>query len=583
MKKRNKLSILLLFVMLGANTACEVTQDSIENVSNNVSSSMISTSNKSTSTIILSSSSLLNRLPKEAQEFVDSVNNIVVDINAGEDIANAFVLYDSLVDWDYAEVLEAFDKLCLYEEQYNLLLSNYDKVELFLEKVFSLPNELTLDDEYLIIRAEEAYARLNDEIKTLPEVVFAYEIIETYRTKFDKMYLEAIEKKDAEDVAAFLSFVNTIPDSTDLSYTHYFKIQNGLEMYSLLSETAKIKDGVEEAYNKLVNSEQYINIQDGAGLFEINIIHKASNYECMLDIQGIDEEHKVTGTNKVFELQIYENNNLVPNTKLLKWGDSPSDKSYTRENGIHSFSFTLNKYYVAGADYRLNFVIETDAGESYAISIMYLVDGSFTCHGYTASEFYNSMLTKRVAELPRDDYSQTNWDKIQDLLNEALGSLEKAANSEHAKMICNQYYSGILAIETRFINVEGLQIAEVSSVADTIGNIIDGNTGSRWQAATTGQEYVVIDLGEVKTISGLDIIWEAANAKNYSIKVSNENANWDSVETIVNFENGLAGGRTDKLRFAENIEGQFIRLDFTVASMNYGYSIFELYVLQDRA
>ena len=52
------------------------------------------------------------------------MNGIILDINAGEAISNAFGLWDLLVDWDYPEVLEAYDKLISIEEEYNLLVSN---------------------------------------------------------------------------------------------------------------------------------------------------------------------------------------------------------------------------------------------------------------------------------------------------------------------------------------------------------------------------------------------------------------------------------------------------------------------------
>lgn len=564
---------------ISSNDSSSLIITSSSTISEKVStSSKIDISTSSSQYYSSSSSSISKTLPDEAQEFVNAVNSIVVDYDAGDDIAYAFDLFDKLLDWDYPEVLDAFDKLCLYETQYYSLINN-NSYEIYIEMVADLPEEITLDDEYLIIRVEETYKKLNDVFKELPEVMEAYAIMVNKRNQFNEIANEAIEKKDEEDIEAFLLFANSIPNSSEITYSDFFNLQECLKMHSLLSE--KAKESVEETYNRLLELTQVLNVKDGTGLFNINIIHKGNNYESIFDIQGISEEHKVTGTKKVFEFQIYEDDVKVEKAKILKWGDAPYSYSYTKDNGIHSFAFTLGGYYDENANYRLNFIIETDLGEAYAISILYLVDGIFTCFGYNEADFYNNMLNQKVSTLPKDDYSKENWDKIQSLLQEGLEALENSVNTEHSKMICNQYYTGILSVETRFTNVDGLKIAGYSS-GGNINNIIDKNTGSRWQADTIKTEYIIIDLGEVKEIAGLDIMWEAANAKEYSVKLSNENTNWENINASISFTGGLSGSRTDKLRLDENIECRYIRLDFTVATMQYGYSIYELYVLQEK-
>ncbi len=55
-------------------------------------------------------------------------------------------------------------------------------------------------------------------------------------------------------------------------------------------------------------------------------------------------------------------------------------------------------------------------------------------------------------------------------------------------------------------------------------NITDGNTGSRWQAIekanAVSPDWVIIDLGESKTFTDVEIIWENSHPKTYSVYVT---------------------------------------------------------------
>ena len=108
-----------------------------------------------------------------------------------------------------------------------------------------------------------------------------------------------------------------------------------------------------------------------------------------------------------------------------------------------------------------------------------------------------------------------------------------------------------------------------------MGNIVDDNEATSWQAASNVSQYVIIDLGDTYSIMGMKIIWEVANAKHYDVKVSNEKDNWDNAQTVYQFRNGASGNRTDELRFTE-VECRYVRINLRTGSTNYGFRIFEL-------
>lgn len=564
--------------------ACDVEGGRHSTSSSNVVMSSSSVIENNSTTNSSSSSSLIfvsTGLPMISQEFIDLVNSIDISKDdAGEIITNAFDLFDVLEEWDYPEVLDAYNKLCEYEEAYNKLVNIRQKIDLFIEKVNALPEEITLNDEYLLTRAEDSYAKLDEELKENLEVIEAYEKLLEARNKFEILLDEEMLKKDEADVVEFLSLAGKVPNAV-LTYVHYFRIKTALDYYEGLSERARTYEGVEAEYNRLYTAQQSIDVKDGTDLFDINIIHKGTNYECMLDIQGVDEEHKVTGQNKVFQLMVYENGAPLADTAILKWGDAPVATSYTRANGIHSFSFTIKKSYKVDYNYELEFIIKTDTNEAYAISIIYMVDKTFTSYGYTLEQFHFNQFEKRIDSLIREDYNDEGWARIEELKAEGQEALLSAVNESHAKMIISQYYQEITKVERVFTILEGAQVVEVSSKPEQINNMLDGKTGTSWQATSTTDGYIIIDIGDIYSLVGMSIMWQNSNAKDYTIKFSDTNENWDNIDPIYSFDQGKSGDRTDEVRFTPT-SGRYIRIDMGVSTTSYGFRIYEIYLFQER-
>ena len=574
----------VLLLLLCFSTACEVeggrrsTSSSSSNVIINSSNSIDNSNNLSSSSSTFISTS--TGLPSTSREFIEAVNAINLDDeNVGEVISNAFALFDALEEWDYPEVLEAYNRLCEYEDEYNKMASIRQKINLFIEKVVALPEEITLNDEYLIVRAEDSYSKLDEELQEYPEVIEAYNKMVSAREVYNALLDEALLKKDEEDAAKFLTLVNAIPEVSALNYSNYFQIVEALEYYDELSERARTYEGVSDAYIALESAKSSINVMDGTNLFDINIIHKGTNWECMLDIQGINDEYKVTGQNKVFELMVYENGAPIAESAILKWGDAPVATSYTRSNGLHSFSFTIKKSYNIANNYRLQFIIKTNKNEAYAISILYMVDKTFTCYGYTSEEFFQRQLERRVSSFIREDYTDENWAKMEALLAEGKEALLSAINDEHSKMLISQYYQEMTKVERVFTELKGAQVIEVSSKEEQIGNMLDGKTGTSWQATTTTNGYIVIDLGAEYSMVGMSIMWQNSNAKDYTVKLSSTNSDWDNVDPVYSFDTGIAGDRTDEVRFNATT-GRYIRIDMGKSTTNYGFRIFEIYLYQ---
>ena len=145
--KKNLFITLLLPIMLIASCSTEGGKKSSSSSDFNSSSSspIVNSSTTSSSEVQVSSSEKVE-LPSDAQAFVDKVNSIVLSIDAGKDINDAFVLYDEVVNWDYEEVINAFNRLVALEELYNEYIKLYNGVESFVSRVDEIPYNLTIYD-----------------------------------------------------------------------------------------------------------------------------------------------------------------------------------------------------------------------------------------------------------------------------------------------------------------------------------------------------------------------------------------------------------------------------------------------------
>jgi hypothetical protein len=72
---------------------------------------------------------------------------------------------------------------------------------------------------------------------------------------------------------------------------------------------------------------------------------------------------------------------------------------------------------------------------------------------------------------------------------------------------------------------------------------VDGNLTSYWQSKKASgkrvspTEWIVVDLGRVATITGVEFEWGGYYATSYSVRISNDGATWTTV-FLTNAGNG---------------------------------------------
>lgn len=121
------------------------------------------------------------------------------------------------------------------------------------------------------------------------------------------------------------------------------------------------------------------------------------------------------------------------------------------------------------------------------------------------------------------------------------------------------------------------QWASSNSEMQAAGEAVDGNNGTRWESFHgVDPVWLSVDLGMQFNVQQVIIRWETANAANYSVQGSNDNANW---VTLAQVTGGQSGERTD----THNMNGdyRYIRMYGTQRSTQWGYSIWEMQVMGD--
>ena len=151
----------------------------------------------------------------------------------------------------------------------------------------------------------------------------------------------------------------------------------------------------------------------------------------------------------------------------------------------------------------------------------------------------------------------------------------------------------------------------VSSNFPQSNAVTDNNNGTRWQAIPSTHrfttDWALVDLGEVKTFTDIEIKWEGSHAKRYSLYVSEEAIPYETLSGNVNTEDNplmldynkideawlaaatpaatgaddTEGSYTANHSFADAVSGRYILVyadELNGNGTNYGLSIWELRV-----
>ncbi|MCR5836209.1 MAG: discoidin domain-containing protein [Lachnospiraceae bacterium] len=101
---------------------------------------------------------------------------------------------------------------------------------------------------------------------------------------------------------------------------------------------------------------------------------------------------------------------------------------------------------------------------------------------------------------------------------------------------------------------------------------IDQNMSTRWSSAFADNQWIMFDLGTIKTVGTVVINWEAAYASEYTISWSQDNVTW--YDAVI-YSNSQAGEKTHLF----NKPARFVKITGNRRGTPYGISIFEVQLI----
>jgi hypothetical protein len=101
---------------------------------------------------------------------------------------------------------------------------------------------------------------------------------------------------------------------------------------------------------------------------------------------------------------------------------------------------------------------------------------------------------------------------------------------------------------------------------------VDGKGDTRWSSEFRDPQWLAVDLGTPQTISRVELQWEGAFGKTYSIQVSADGESWKTVHATTK-----GAGKSEVVRFAPT-QARWVRIHGTQRGTPFGYSLWDVRV-----
>ena len=118
--------------------------------------------------------------------------------------------------------------------------------------------------------------------------------------------------------------------------------------------------------------------------------------------------------------------------------------------------------------------------------------------------------------------------------------------------------------------------ATASSNPERANEAIDNNPGSRWESASADPQTWTLDLGQLRIFNTLEIVWEGAYGKTFTVSASDDKETWTPIWTVEGQE--LAGFPYTQTQKIDKTTARYIQFHGTARGTQWGYSFYEFRV-----
>jgi hypothetical protein len=125
----------------------------------------------------------------------------------------------------------------------------------------------------------------------------------------------------------------------------------------------------------------------------------------------------------------------------------------------------------------------------------------------------------------------------------------------------------------------GATASSVESPALAPGFAIDNDPNTRWSSAFSDPQWLRIDLGAVRFIDTITLLWETASSQKFDLEVSHDGVSWKVVK-VVAYNTPVAGPQEISYP-GLNARGRFVRVSSHLRNTQWGVSLYDVSVAGD--
>lgn len=219
-----------------------------------------------------------------------------------------------------------------------------------------------------------------------------------------------------------------------------------------------------------------------------------------------------------------------------------------------------------GKSYRLSFTASSSLPRDINVAVE--IDG-----GYPQYMLKTVKLTEQLSRYTID-FTMNAMSREDGKLNFILGRISEAVGPHIIVLDDIMLAESRQEVPDAGQSVNLARTGTYSASSGSAAQAFDGNMGTRWESEQSDSQQIVVDLKKSYMIDRVKLSWETAFGKGYSIDVSLDGDNWQTV-----FGTLHGNGGVDELYFAP-VEARFVRLKGTERGTPYGYSLYEFEVYE---
>ncbi len=105
---------------------------------------------------------------------------------------------------------------------------------------------------------------------------------------------------------------------------------------------------------------------------------------------------------------------------------------------------------------------------------------------------------------------------------------------------------------------------------------VDGNTTTRWSSNASDAQSITVDLGSIKSLCRVELLWEAAYGRDFTIDISTDGSSWTIAASIT-------GNTSTNNVIPVSGSARYVRMTGITRATGYGYSLYEFRVFGTAA